>query len=680
MSTTPPENPKPPQNPANTGQGATPNAPRPAGAAAPDPAPPPPAPAAPGAPWPAGAAPVPGATRPAGAAPASGAPKPVGAAPAPAAPKPAAPAPKPAAPIAVKKPVEAKPKPSGGRPKIGEILVGLGLIDEQQLFEMLDEARSSGKKLGTVAVARGLVNEDQLVKALAEQCNIKIGNLNDQKSQPEALLLVSETMASMYKVIPLTFKDKVLSVAIVDPNNLTSVDDLRNLLGLNEVIPYLVTPTAFEEAQKKSYAGKEDSIADLIQELEADGTKGRRKNETSIDLESLMEQADSAPVRRLINMVFLMAIRDQASDIHFEPFEEDYKMRYKCDGVLFELPPPPKYLANAIASRIKVMANLDIAERRLPQDGRIELTIGGNRVDMRVSTLPTLFGESAVIRLLDKSVVALDINKLGIDATVLATFRELINKPNGVVLVTGPTGSGKTTTLYSALNELNVIEEKIITTEDPVEYEIEGLVQCPINHEVGMTFAAALRSILRQDPDKILVGEIRDLETAQIAVQAALTGHIVFSTLHTNDAPSTITRMRDMGLQSYLINACVEGVLAQRLVRKICINCREEFQPGPDQLLELNLTPEMVAGKKFFYGKGCDTCNNTGYKGRMGIHELLVMTDELRDLISKEASTDELRDLCVKSGMKTLRWSGVNAIHQGLTTMEEIIRETVTEE
>ncbi|MEI7853519.1 MAG: ATPase, T2SS/T4P/T4SS family [Planctomycetota bacterium] len=735
MSTTPPENPKPAQNPANTGQGATPTAPRPAGAA-PVPGAPRPAGAAPvpGAPRPAGAAPLPGAPRPAGAAPAApvaprpagaapaapgaprpagaapavpGAPRPAGAAPAapgaprpagptpvsgaapgapkpagaaPAAPKPAAPAPKPAAPIAVKKPVEAKPKPSGGRPKIGEILVGLGLIDEQQLFEMLDEARSSGKKLGTVAVSRGLVNEDQLVKALAEQSNIKIGNLNEQKSQPEALLLVSETMASMYKVIPLTFKDKILSVAIVDPNNLTSVDDLRNLLGLNEVIPYLVTPTAFEEAQKKSYAGKEDSIADLIQELEADGTKGRRKNETSIDLESLMEQADSAPVRRLINMVFLMAIRDQASDIHFEPFEEDYKMRYKCDGVLFELPPPPKYLANAIASRIKVMANLDIAERRLPQDGRIELTIGGNRVDMRVSTLPTLFGESAVIRLLDKSVVALDINKLGIDATVLATFRELINKPNGVVLVTGPTGSGKTTTLYSALNELNVIEEKIITTEDPVEYEIEGLVQCPINHEVGMTFAAALRSILRQDPDKILVGEIRDLETAQIAVQAALTGHIVFSTLHTNDAPSTITRMRDMGLQSYLINACVEGVLAQRLVRKICINCREEFQPGPDQLLELNLTPEMVAGKKFFYGKGCDTCNNTGYKGRMGIHELLVMTDELRDLISKEASTDELRDLCVKSGMKTLRWSGVNAIHQGLTTMEEIIRETVTEE
>jgi len=726
MSTIPPEIPKPAQNPANTGQGTNPTAPRPVGTApvqvpsttaprpvgtapvtaaprpvgtapvttAPRPVGTAPVTAAPrpvgtvpvtAAPRPVGTVPVTAAPRPVGTVPVTAAPRPVGTVPVTAAPRPAGTAPvnatpRPVAPVPAKKPVVAKPKPSGGRPKIGEILVNLGLIDEQQLFEMLDEARSSGKKLGSVAVARGLVNEEQLVKALAEQSNLKIGNLNEQKPQPEALLAVSETMASMYKVIPLTLKDKILTVAIVDPNNLTSVDDLRNLLGLNEVIPLLVTPSAFEEVQKKCYAGKEDSIADLIQELEADGTKGRRKNETSIDLETLMEQADAAPVRRLINMVFLMAIRDQASDIHFEPFEDDYKMRYKCDGVLFELPPPPKYLANAISSRIKVMANLDIAERRLPQDGRIELTIGGNRVDMRVSTLPTLFGESAVIRLLDRSVVALDINKLGIDPVILASFRELIAKPNGVVLVTGPTGSGKTTTLYSALNELNVIEEKIITTEDPVEYEIEGIMQCPINHEIGMTFAAALRSILRQDPDKILVGEIRDLETAQIAVQAALTGHIVFSTLHTNDAPSTITRMRDMGLQSYLINATVEGVLAQRLVRKICANCREEFSPGPDQLLELNLTPEMVVGKKFYYGKGCDTCNNTGYKGRMGIHELLVMNDELRDLISKEASTDELRNLCIKSGMKTLRYSGVNAIHQGLTTMEEIIRETVTEE
>lgn len=556
----------------------------------------------------------------------------------------------------------------------------MGLIDEQQLFEMLDEARSAGKPLGQIAVGRGLVNEDQLVNALATQSNLKVGNLVESKPQPDALLLVPETMAQLYKLIPVSVKDKVLTIAIADPNNTAAADDLRNLLGLNEVIPVLVSQSSFDEVMKKCYAGKEESIAELIQELESDDSKGRRKAETSIDLETMMATAEEAPVRKLINMVFLMAIRDKASDIHFEPFEEDYKMRYKCDGVLFELPPPPRYLANAIASRIKVLSNLDIAERRLPQDGRIELTVGGNRVDMRVSTLPTLFGESAVLRLLDRTAVKLDINKLGMDPLILALFKEIMLKPNGICLVTGPTGSGKTTTLYAALNELNTIDEKIITTEDPVEYEIEGIVQCPINHDIGMTFSSALRSILRQDPDKILVGEIRDLETAQIAVQASLTGHIVFSTLHTNDAPSTITRLRDMGLESYLITATVEGVLAQRLVRKVCANCREEFQPGPDQLMELNLSPDAVQGKKFYYGKGCEICNNTGYKGRLAIHELLIMNDELRDLISKEASTDQLRDACVRMGMTTLRDSGMKAIHDGLTSIEEVVRETVVEE
>ena len=696
MSSTPPPNqPKP----------AAPGAPRPAGTPAPAGQAPKPAapgavpakPAVPGAPRPAGtpapagqaakpAAPgavpakpaVPGAPRPAGApAPAGQAAKP--AAPAAGQAKPAAPAAaKPAAPAVAKKPAS-EPR-TGGRRKIGQILVDMGLIDEQQLFEMLDEARSSGKQLGAVAVARNLVNEDQLVKALAEQSSLKVGNLLEQKPQPDALLLVPETMASLYKLIPVSVKDKVLTIAVADPNNAAAADDLRNLLGLNEVIPLLVSQSSYDETLKKCYAGKEESIADLINELESDDSKGRRKAETSIDLETMMEEAEAAPVRRLINMVFLMAIRDKASDIHFEPFEDEYKMRYKCDGVLFELPPPPRYLANAIASRIKVMSNLDIAERRLPQDGRIELTVGGGRVDMRVSTLPTLFGESAVLRLLDRSVVQLDINKLGMEQRILDQFKEIMVKPNGIILVTGPTGSGKTTTLYSALNALNTVDEKIITTEDPVEYEIEGLVQCPINHDIEMTFSSALRAILRQDPDKILVGEIRDLETAQIAVQASLTGHIVFSTLHTNDAPSTITRMRDMGLESYLITATVEGILAQRLVRRICANCREEYQPGPDQLMELNLTPEYASGKKFYFGKGCEICNNTGYKGRLAIHELVIMNDELRDLISKEASTDELRDACIRMGMTTLRDSGLRGIHEGLTTIEEVVRETVVEE
>src|SRR5947199_4208398 len=326
-------------------------------------------------------------------------------------------------------------------------------------------------------------------------------------------------------------------------------------------------------------------------------------------------------------------------------------MRDRCVVVLYELVPPPRHLAMAISSRIKVMSNLDIAERRLPQDGRIELNVGGNAVDMRVSVLPTMFGESVVIRVLDRTVVNLDMTKLGLDPNMLAQFREIIRKPNGIILVTGPTGSGKTTTLYSALNELNEITEKIITTEDPVEYDIDGIIQCQIHHEIDLTFASALRAILRQDPDIILVGEIRDHETAQIAVQASLTGHMVFSTLHTNDAPSTITRLRDMGVEPFLITATVEGILAQRLVRKICTNCRTEFEPSAEMLMELNMKPADVKGRKFFYGRGCDRCNNTGHRGRMGLFELVLMNDELRDMVSAGESTDKLRMACKKMGM-----------------------------
>jgi type IV pilus assembly protein PilB len=478
----------------------------------------------------------------------------------------------------------------------------------------------------------------------------------------------------------LSFKDNVLQVAIGDPINLPGLDDLRNFLGIKEVHASLTTPKAIADNLTKWYAGKEESIMDIIQALQEDGDLAARRNETSIDLESLMEIQDAAPVRKLINMVFLLGIKDKASDLHFEPFEDEYKIRMRSDGVLYEMVPPPRHLAMAIASRIKVMSNLDIAERRLPQDGRIELNLGGNQVDMRVSVLPTMFGESVVIRILDRTNVNLDLNKLGMDQQTLSQFRDLIHKPNGIVLVTGPTGSGKTTTLYSALNELNEITEKIITTEDPVEYDIDGIVQCQMNSDIGLTFAAALRSILRQDPDKILVGEIRDLETAQIAVQASLTGHIVFSTLHTNDAPSSITRLRDMGLEPYLITATLEGILAQRLVRKICEDCRAEFDPSPEILMELNLRPKDVEGKKFYYGRGCDRCNNTGHRGRMGIFELVVMNDELRDLISQGASTDQLRSACRRQGMMTLRESGLRSIYNGQTTIEEVVRETVLEE
>jgi type IV pilus assembly protein PilB len=389
--------------------------------------------------------------------------------------------------------------------------------------------------------------------------------------------------------------------------------------------------------------------------------------------------ADSAPVRKLLNMVLLLAIKDHASDIHFEPFEDEFRIRIKADGVLYEMVPPPRHLAFAITTRIKVMANLDIAERRLPQDGRIELTVGGHPIDLRISVLPTMFGESVVMRVLDRSVVSLDLNKVGMDEPTLKQFREVISIPNGIILVTGPTGSGKTTTLYSALSELNDIRDKVITTEDPVEYDIDGIIQIPIDSDIGVTFAACLRSILRQDPDIILVGEIRDLETAEIAVQASLTGHTVFSTLHTNDAPSTITRLKDMGIPTFLITATVEAILAQRLVRRICSQCREEVQAGVDAIYDLGLDPHKMEGKKFFKGRGCDICNNTGYKGRVGLFELMVMNDELRDMIMRNVSIDELRDAAREHGMVALRDAGIKFIGHGTTTAEEVIRETILE-
>jgi type IV pilus assembly protein PilB len=389
--------------------------------------------------------------------------------------------------------------------------------------------------------------------------------------------------------------------------------------------------------------------------------------------------ADSAPVRKLLNLVLLMAIKENASDIHLEPFESEFKIRMKADGVLQEMVPPPKHLSFAITTRIKVMANLDIAERRMPQDGRIELSVSGHPVDLRVSVLPTLFGESVVMRVLDRGVVSLDLDKLGMDDDILRPFREIITRPNGIILVTGPTGSGKTTTLYSALSELNEPDDKIITTEDPIEYDIEGIVQVPIDSDIGVTFAAALRAILRQDPDRILVGEIRDVETAEIAIQAALTGHMVFSTLHTNDSPATVTRLRDMGVQPFLITATVEAILAQRLVRRICKDCKEEYVPDADTLADLELTSDQVVGKTFFRGRGCDKCSGSGYKGRLGLYELLVMTDELRDLVVRNASTEEIRDLARKAGMVTLRDSGMVNMFEGHTTPDEVIRETILE-
>ncbi len=568
--------------------------------------------------------------------------------------------------------------------QLGQKLVDLGTLDDAQLDSIYEEMRTSEMKLGEIAVQRGLLNDEQLLQATAEVHGMRVSTLEDAKPTPEAIKVVPQNMAELYKMVPLSFEQDTLTVAMSDPNNLMAIDDIKNFLSVRNVTPVLAPAAAVEALMKKAYGGPgaEESLGTLIQELEKNENIGKSsmKRETSIDLDDLQEMANSAPVRKLINMVMLMAIRDKASDIHFEPFEDEYKMRYKCDGVLLEMVPPPRHLANAIASRIKVMSNLDIAERRMPQDGRIELTIGGNRVDMRVSVLPTMFGESVVIRVLDKGNVGLSLDRIGMPVDVLDGFRSVIHKPNGIVLVTGPTGSGKTTTLYSALSELNDIDTKIITTEDPVEYEIDGIVQCPINHEIDLTFALALRAILRQDPDICLIGEIRDLETAQIAVQASLTGHLVFSTLHTNDAPSSITRLRDMGVEPFLITACLEAIQAQRLVRKVCQVCRSWFDPTRDQLLELNLTPEQAKGKKFAFGEGCDKCNNLGFKGRTGLYELMLINDDLRDMIGRGASVDQLREYNKSRGVRNLREDGLKKLYDGLTTLEEVVRETILDD
>jgi type IV pilus assembly protein PilB len=490
---------------------------------------------------------------------------------------------------------------------------------------------------------------------------------------------MSETMAQLYRVIPVRFDGHTLTVATCDPQNLSIQDELRTFLGF-DIEMVVCTEREIKAALERFYSSESLSVEKIVAELENDEELFQQASMLQgekFDLDGAEALADSVPVRKLLNLVLLLAIKDHASDIHFEPFEDEFRIRIKAEGVLYEMVPPPRHLAFAITTRIKVMANLDIAERRLPQDGRIELMVGGHPVDLRVSVLPTMFGESVVMRILDRTVVNLSLTKVGMDDTTMNNFRTVMRRPNGIVLVTGPTGSGKTTTLYSALSEMNEITEKLVTTEDPVEYDIDGIVQIPIDHEIGVTFASCLRAILRQDPDIILVGEIRDLETAEIAIQASLTGHLVFSTLHTNDAPSTITRMKDMGIPTFLLTATVEAILAQRLVRRICTKCREESETPFEFLQELGVSEEEAKKHKFYRGRGCDNCNNTGYKGRIGLFELMIMNDTLRDMIMENATTDDLRRKAQSFGMITLSEYGRQFVFQGLTTAEEVVRETV---
>jgi type IV pilus assembly protein PilB len=567
--------------------------------------------------------------------------------------------------------------------QLGRVLIKMGKIKRNDVHEALEIQKKQHGPIGQILVELGHITEEDLRLALAAQVGMECISLGTADVPPEVVALMPAQMANTYKIVPFEYdkSSNILSVAMASADNFQATDDLSTFTGFR-VKGFLCPPEELQAALERFYPeGSQESIQGLIEELADDDDLSRFEGRgESIDLEDLKEIAQSNPVKKLLNLVLLQAIREKASDIHFEPFEDEYQLRYRIDGVLYEMVPPPRHIAMAIASRIKVMANLDIAERRMPQDGRIELQVAGNPIDLRVAVLPTMFGESVVMRVLDRSNVSLDLDKLGLRDDDLYTLNQLIEKPNGILINTGPTGCGKTTTLYAALNTLNTPGTKILTAEDPVEYDIDGIVQTQMRPDIGLTFARALRSFLRQDPDIILVGEIRDLETAQIAVQAALTGHLVFSTLHTNDAPSAVARLLDLGLENFLLTATVEAIVAQRLVRRICTHCRESFEPSEELLMELGLKPEDVVDKNLYYGKGCDYCNNTGYRGRFGLFEIMPLDDTMREMIMKNASTNLLRNEAVKRGMRTLRESGLFAIYDGITTIEEVVRETVFEE
>ena len=564
---------------------------------------------------------------------------------------------------------------------LGQLLKEMELVTEGQIQEALALQRENGGALGRILVELGYVSEEEMLLALGAQVGMEVVNLEGMELDREVLSKLQPTMAKVYKIIPIKFENNTLVVAMADPLNVSILDDLRFLLNC-EVQGAVSNEEAVNKAIEKYYASSGDTVEDLLKQMGATSEEemalfANKEGKDVVDLQNLEAMANATPVVRLLNLILLQAIRDKSSDIHFEPFEKEFKVRYRVDGVLYEMVPPPLHLALALISRIKVLSNLDISETRLPQDGRIMLSVAGRPVDLRVSTLPTMFGESVVMRVLDRSVVSLSLENVGLREEEFKLFTQLINLPHGIIVVTGPTGSGKTTTLYCCLNYVNEITWKIITTEDPVEYDLDGIMQCQINEEIGVTYSACLRSILRQDPDIILVGEIRDLETAEIAVEASLTGHIVFTTLHTNDAPSAITRMLDLGLENFLVTATLEAIIAQRLVRKICVKCKEEISPTEEMLYELSLTPDDIKGKTVCQGRGCGDCNNTGYRGRQAVFEIMLITTKIKEMVMAEVSTDTLRAQAREQGMRTLRESGLLAIFDGQTTIEEVVRETL---
>ncbi|MHC4348029.1 MAG: GspE/PulE family protein [Planctomycetota bacterium] len=582
-------------------------------------------------------------------------------------------------PETTKAPVD--PKELKGR-RLGRVLTKLKKVTREQVHEALQLQKTRKEPIGKLLVGLGYVNEADVMEALAGQAGMRMVTIDEETIPNEAIDALPAETANTYQVVPLAYdaSSRSITIAMKSPDNFRAVDDLRLLMGFK--VEAVVAPADhIDKVLSSRYGGQGTSMATIMAELgESDELAALAGRGESIDLEELTQAAEDNKVVRLVNLVLLQAIKDKASDIHFEPFEDEFKMRYRIDGILYEMIPPPRHLALPIISRIKVMADLDIAERRLPQDGRIELTVHNHPVDLRVAVLPTMFGESVVMRVLDRSNVQLSLDRIGFRDDELVHIEELIRKPTGIVVVTGPTGCGKTTTLYAALSALNEPTTKILTAEDPVEYDIDGLIQCQINPEQGLTFARLLRHFLRQDPDVILVGEIRDLETAQIAVQASLTGHLVFSTLHTTDAPSAILRLLDLGVENFLVTATIEAVVSQRLVRRICLKCKEEYTPTDEQLMELQLRRADVEDRTFFRGRGCDGCNHTGYRGRMAIFEIMPMTDHLREVIMSKISTNAIRLEARRLGMRSLRETGLMAIYEGQTTIDEIVRETIVDE
>jgi type IV pilus assembly protein PilB len=595
--------------------------------------------------------------------------------------------------------------------KLGEILVRENLISPQHLREALDYQREHGGRLGFNLVKLGLVSDDMITAVLSRQYGIPSVNLELFQIDPQVLHLIPQEVAQKYSVLPLSRVGASLTLAMVDPTNVFAMDDVKFMTGLN-VEPVVVAEASIQQAISKYYGGSREielspiaveevvvdaamsksanggiTHADLVSldtiDFDTDRTEDVEvlEDNEEIDLSTLSRISEDAPVVRLVNVLLVDALRRGASDIHVEPYEKELRIRFRIDGVLYDVMRPPLKMRDALISRVKIMSKLDISEKRLPQDGRIKIKVKvdarSRELDFRVSTLPTLFGEKVVLRLLDKENLMLDMTKLGFEPESLVKFQRNISKPYGMVLVTGPTGSGKTNTLYSALQSLNTVQTNIMTAEDPVEFNLMGINQVQMKEQIGLNFAAALRAFLRQDPNIILVGEIRDFETAEIAIKAALTGHLVLSTLHTNDAPSTISRLMNMGIEPFLVATSVNLIQAQRLIRRVCHDCKREHPTPPEALMEVGFTADEAKSLKTYKGKGCATCNNTGYKGRIGLYEVMEVNDDIRELILIGASSLELRKKAIEDGMITLRESGLYKVRAGLTTLDEVVRETV---